>query len=53
MLRAILLCGLSLFGALGPVMGQSVKVGEAEYFLAPKGGENRPPDAPNRTPELM
>jgi endoglucanase Acf2 len=32
---------------------QNVKIGEATYFLAPKGNERRPPEAPHRTLDLL
>jgi endoglucanase Acf2 len=53
MLRGILLCLCVSIGLMQPVFAQGVKVGEAEYFLAPKGSEKLPPDAPHRTAALM
>lgn len=53
MLRGILLCLCVSIGLMQPAFAQGVKVGEAEYFPAPKGSEKLPPDAPHRTAALM
>ncbi len=53
MLRSI---GIVIAMALGVSNGaysQSVKIGEASYFLAPKSGEKLPPNAPHRTGDAL
>ncbi|MDP4300861.1 glycosyl hydrolase [Leptothrix discophora] len=39
--------------ALPAAHGQAVKVGAATYFLAPRGGDARPPAAAHRTPDMQ
>lgn len=49
-------CSLALFIGLAGLAGaaeQSVKQGEATYFLAPKGSDRGPPAAPLRTDAML
>jgi endoglucanase Acf2 len=53
MLRAVLFCLSVSIGVTQPAVGQSVKIGEASYTLAPKASDNAPPNAPHRTEEML
>jgi endoglucanase Acf2 len=47
------LCVALVAGVVFTAGAQTVKVGEARYWLAPQSGEKVPPAAPHRTPELL
>ena len=47
------LCVAVVAGVVFTAGAQTVKVGEASYWLAPQSGEKVPPAAPHRTPELL
>ena len=47
------LCVIVMTGLVCAAGAQTVKVGEASYWLAPQSGEKTPPAAPHRTPELL
>lgn len=49
----MLLLGVAALLPSPSAQAQPVKLGAASYFLAPKGGENKPPGAPFRTEAML